>query len=175
MAKTKQQKELDVKQLGERLGKIKAVVFTNFDGLTVKEANELRNLLREHKIEYTVAKKSLLKIALKNAGLDSVSLDEYQGGLGVAFGYDDEVAPAKTLDIFSKTHPALKLIGGIYNSRQMSQAEIQQFAKLPGKEELLSKLVYLIKYPVAGLVNVMAGNLRNFVYALQAIKDKKTA
>lgn len=174
MAKTKQQKELDVKQLGERLGKIKAVVFTNFDGLKVKEVNELRNILRQNNIEYTVTKKSLLQIALKKAGLDNVNIDEYRGGLGIAFGYDDEVLPAKTLDTFSKTHPTLKLIGGIYATRQMSKAEVIQLAKLPSKEELLSKLVYMIKYPVSGLVNVMAGNLKNFLYALNAIKDKKT-
>lgn len=174
MAKTKQQKDLDVQQLGERLGKIKAVVFTNFDGLKVKEVNELRNILRENKIEYTVTKKSLLAIALKKAGLEGVNIDEYRGGLGIAFGYDDEIAPAKTLYTFSKTHPTLKLIGGIYSARQMSKAEVMQMALLPGKEELLSKLVYMIKYPVSGLVNVMAGNLRKFMYALEAIKDKKT-
>ena len=51
---------------------------------------------------------------LKQAGLDNISIDEYRGGLGMAFGYEDEIAPAKTLHTFAKTHPALKLIGGIY-------------------------------------------------------------
>ena len=175
MAKTKQQKELDVKQLEDRLGKIKAAVFTNFDGLSVKEATELRNELRARGIEYTVVKKTLLKVALKQAGLDSISIDEYRGGLGMAFGYEDEIAPAKTLHTFAKTHPALKLIGGIYNKQAMNKAEVLQMANLPSKEELLSKLVWLLNYPMSGLVTVLSGVMKNFVYALQAIKDKKTA
>jgi large subunit ribosomal protein L10 len=175
MAKTKQQKELDVKQLEDRLGKIKAAVFTNFDGLSVKEATELRNELRARGIEYTVVKKTLLKVALKQAGLDNISIDEYRGGLGMAFGYEDEIAPAKTLHTFAKTHPALKLIGGIYNKQAMNKAEVLQMANLPSKEELLSKLVWLLNYPMSGLVTVLSGVMKNFVYALQAIKDKKTA
>ncbi len=175
MAKTKQQKELDVKQLKDRLGKIKAAVFTNFDGLSVKEATELRNELRARGIEYTVVKKTLLKVALKQAGLDNISIDEYRGGLGMAFGYEDEIAPAKTLYTFAKTHPALKLIGGIYNKQAMNKAEVLQMANLPSKEELLSKLVWLLNYPMSGLVTVLSGVMKNFVYALQAIKDKKTA
>jgi large subunit ribosomal protein L10 len=175
MAKTKQQKELDVKQLEDRLGKIKAVVFTNFEGLTVKEATDLRNELRQRGVEYTVVKKTLLKVALKQAGLDSISIDEYRGGLGMAFGYADEVGPARALYTFSKTHPTLKLIGGIYNRQSMSQAEVMQLATLPSKEELLSKLVWLVNYPMSGLVMVMSGVIKSFVYSLQAIKDKKTA
>lgn len=174
MAKTKQQKEVSIKQLEERLSKIKSVIFTNFDGLTVKETTELRNELRANQIEYTVIKKTLLKVALKKAGLAGVSIDEYRGGVGMAFGYEDEVAPAKTLSVFSKKHPALKLIGGIYSSKQLSKAEVMHLAALPTREELLSKLVWLFNYPISGFVNVLAGSMRNLVYALQAIKEKKT-
>jgi large subunit ribosomal protein L10 len=174
MAKTKQQKELSVKQLEERLGKIKSVVFTNFDGLTVKEATELRNELRSNQIEYTVIKKTLLKVALKKAGLTNVSIDEYRGGMGMAFGYEDEVAAAKTLSVFAKKHPALKLIGGIYNSKTLNKEEVATLAALPTKEELLSKLVWLFNYPVSGFVNVLAGSMKNLLYALTAIKEKKT-
>ena len=173
MAKTKQQKEEVVKSIEEKLGKTKAVVFTNFDGLNVEETNELRNILRENKIDYTVAKRTLLKLAFKKAGLKDVDIDQLTGGLGIAFGYDDEVLPAKTLSLFAKKHPALKLVGGIFEKKFIDKLKVKELANLPSKDELLAKIVWLFNYPASGFVNVLAGNIRSLVYALQAIKDKK--
>ena len=152
---------------------IKAAVFTNFDGLTVKEATELRNTLRERKIDYAVVKKTLLKIALKKVEVKNIDVDSLTGGLAMAFGYDDEITPAKTLDTFAKTHPALKLIGGIFGRQFVTREEVLQMAALPSREELLAQLVWLVQYPAAGFVRVLSGNLRSLLYALQAIKDKK--
>lgn len=174
MAKTRQQKEETVKSLQEKLGKTKAVVFTNFDGLNVEETNELRNILRENKIDYTVAKRTLLKLAFKKADYQGVDIDQLTGGLGMAFGYEDEVLPARTLGQFSKKHPALKLVGGIFEKKFIDANKVKELASLASKDELYSKIVWLFNYPVAGFVNVLAGNLRSLVYALQAIKDKKS-
>ena len=173
MAKTKQQKEEIIKALEEKLGKAKATVFTNFEGLTVSEADELRSHLREANIDYTVAKRTLLALALKKAKLEDVSMDDLSGGLGVAFGYDDEVLPAKTLSEFAKKHKSLKLIGGIFENKFIDAQAVADLASLPSKDELLVKLIWLIQYPTYGFVNVLAGSLRKFIYTLQAIKDSK--
>jgi len=173
MAKTKEQKQEAVKILKERLSDANATVFVNFDGLTVMETNELRNILRKEKIEYTVAKKSLLKIALKDTKIKGIDLDSLEGGLGMASGFSDEVLPAKLLDTFAKKHEAVKLIGGIFNGEFIDTKEVVALAKLPSKQELFSKLVWLLQYPTSGFVNVLAGTMRNFVYALNAIKEKK--
>ena len=116
MAKTKEQKKESVKLIAELFSKTKSVVFTNFDGLTVNDTNELRNSLRENKVEYSVVKKTLLKLALKEAGLKDVDIDKMTSGIGVAFGIEDEISPAKTLADFAKKHPELKLIGGIFEN-----------------------------------------------------------
>jgi len=175
MAKTKQQKEETVKFLQEKLGKTKAVVFTNFDGLTVEETNELRNILRENEIDYTVVKRTLLKLAFKKVDLKEVDIDQLSGGLGIAFGYEDEILPAKTLSQFAKKHPALKLVAGIFEKKFIDQSKVKELASLPSKDELYSKLVWLFNYPASGFVNVLAGNLRSLVYALNAIKDRKSS
>ncbi|MFA6098640.1 MAG: 50S ribosomal protein L10 [Patescibacteria group bacterium] len=173
MAKTKVQKQESVKSLSDKLAKIKVVVFTSFDGLNVKATTELRNILREAKIDYTVTKKTLLKLALQQANLKGIDIDTLHGGLGAAFGYDDEIMPAKILSKFAKKNNALKLVGGIFQGKFVDAAEIKKLAALPGKEELYGKLVWLINYPLSGLVNVLAGNLRSLLYALNAIKDSK--
>jgi len=173
MPKTRQQKEETLKFIKEKLDKTNAVVFTNFDGLSVLEATDLRRELRDNNIDYTVAKKTLLKLALKNADYKEIDLDSLDGGLGIAFGYEDEVLPAKTLSEFSKKHPALKLVGGIFEKKFIDEAKVKELASLPGKQELYSKIVWLFNYPASGFVNVLAGNIKNLIYALQAVKDKK--
>lgn len=174
MAKTKEQKEEAVTLVKEKVSNATSVVFTHFDGLSVMDTNEFRSALREHNIDYTVAKRTLLKVALKDAGIDAADIDSLEsGGVGIVFGYDDEVLPAKTVGTFSKTHKELKIIGGIFNGRFINAEETLELAKLPSKLELTQKFVWLLQYPISGFVNVLAGNMRNLVYALKAIQEKK--
>lgn len=172
MPKTRQQKETTLKKLEENLAKMKAAYFVTFDGLKVKEIVELRKLLREQKIDYEVIKKTLLKLGFKKYKMD-IDVDKITGSLGMAIGYEDEVMPAKILYTFAREHPALKLVGGIFDNKLIDQKQAISLAKLPGKEELLTKLVWLVQYPVSGLVNVLQGNLRGLVYALKAMSENK--
>jgi large subunit ribosomal protein L10 len=172
MAKTREQKEKEIEKLAEKLSKMKAMVFANYDGLKVKEVNELRKTLREQKIDYLVSKKTLMKLALKKAGLKDIKVDEFVGGVGLAFGYEDEILPAKMLNDFAKTHQALKLIGGILENKFIAKEKVLELARIPGKQELLTMTVWVIKSPIAGLVNVLSGSLKSLLYALSAIKDK---
>ncbi|MFZ6035887.1 MAG: 50S ribosomal protein L10 [Patescibacteria group bacterium] len=172
MAKTHEQKEAAVQSLKERFSSAKSVVFTNFEGLTVSEMSELRNSLRTAGISYTVAKRTLIGMALKQADLKGADLDQMAGGIGVAFG-TDEVAPAKALATFAKKAESLKLIGGFVDGAFLDTAAISQLATMPSKEELLVKLLWLVQYPTTGFVNVLAGSLRKFIYALNAIKESK--
>lgn len=172
MPKTRQQKETTLKKLEENLAKMKAAYFVTFDGLKVKETVELRKLLREQKIDYEVIKKTLLKLAFKKYKLD-IDVDQMTGSLGMAIGFEDEITPAKVLGNFSKEHPALKLVGGIYENKLLDQKQVLAMAKIPSKDELLTKLVWLVQYPISGLVNVLQGNLRGLVYVLKAISENK--
>jgi len=173
MAITKQHKEQIVTKLVENLGKTKSVVFADFQGLKMPEIEELRSKCLEEGIGYTVAKKTLLNLALEKAGIKDVDTKVIEGSLATVFGYDDEVAPAKVLADFAKTHNALEIKSGIFENKLVSREEVIKLSKLPSKAELYAKVVGSINAPVSGFVNVLAGNVRSLVYVLNAIKETK--
>lgn len=174
MAKTRQQKEIATKDYAARLKKAKAVVFANFDGLKVKEIEELRKKCRSGNVDYVVAKKTLMRLAFKETKISDVDPKTFEKGIASVFGYEDEVAPAKIIGEFSKSHEDLTPIGGILENKFIDKLKVIEISKLPSKQELLAKVFGLIKAPVSGLVNALAGNLRNLVYVLNSIKDSKS-
>ncbi len=173
MAKTRQQKEEAVKVLTEKIKQAKSLVFVNFDGLKVKEIEELRKQCRAENVGYLVAKKTLMKKAFKDAGLEEIDPKTFKKEAATVFGYEDEVAPARIVESFAKNHEALKAFGGVLENKFVDRGKIIELARLPSKIELLAKVVGSIKAPISGLVNVLSGNLRNLVYILNAIKDSK--
>lgn len=175
MAITRQAKELTLTGLREKLQRTKGLIFTHYQGLTVKDVTELRKTLRQHEVELVVAKKTLLKKALADSGYDADLVERLEGSIAIAFGYTDEITPAKLLQAFAKDHPAVELIGGVVNGQVLSPTEAVALSKLPGRDELRAKLVWVLGSPMSGLVNVTAGTLRGLINVLQAIKDKQPA
>lgn len=175
MPKTRQQKEATLSALTDKLRSMKTVVFTAFSGLTVKDTSDLRNQLRAQQIDMMVAKKTLMRRALQAADLDPAMIDHVDGSVAMVFGYADEVAPAKLLSTFAKTHDQVKLVGGIADGKFLNAAEVVALSKVPSRQELLAKTVWTLKSPMTGLVNVMAGNIRGLLTILQALQDKKPA
>lgn len=175
MAKTKEQKKKILEDLEDKLSKMKAAVFLNFTGLNVKDVTALRDILRKEKIDYEVVKKTLLKLALNKTGYKDIEPKKFEGQIAVAFGYEDEVMPAKLLKQFRAQHEALKFIGGILEKKYIDAAKVLELANIPSRSELLAKLVGSINSPLSGFVNVLAGNLRSLVQVLKAMAEKKTA
>lgn len=173
MAKTRQQKEVALKNFGEKLSTAKSSVFVNFDGLKVKEIEELRKKCRQEKVDYIVAKKTLMRLGFKEAGINDVDPKTFNKGVATILSYDDEVAPARIIQGYAKGHEALYAVGGILEGKFVGREKVIELAKLPSRLELLAKVVGSIKAPVSGFVNVLSGNLRNFVCVLNAIKDTK--
>ncbi len=170
---TKNQKIELVKGLTEKIKAAKAAVFVDFKGLKVKDATVLKKSLRAAGVEYSVVRKTLLDIALKNAGIEGVSVKSMDGQVAVSLSNTDEVSGAKIIDKFAKTNENVKLLGGVLGKQAMNVAEVKALAKIPSKEELLAKLVAALNAPVSGFVNVLAGNLRGLVQVLNAVKDQK--
>jgi len=173
MAKSRLQKEQTLAELNGYFGSMKSAIFVDYQGLKVKEADELRRSADKEKVSYTVAKKTLLTKALKTAGVE-LDVVAFKGMIGVATA-TDEVAAAKLLSEFGKTHPSLKLLGGVVNGAVLDAAAVKALASLPTREQLLGQLVGVINGPVSGFVNVLAGNLRGLVNVLNAVKDAKAA
>ncbi len=171
---TREQKKELAKQFIENLINSKTTVIVDFKGMTVADINALRRELREHGIDMKVLKKTVAQVALDDQKID-LNVREMEGQLAFVYGGEDEVSAPKIINKFAKDNENLKILAGILEKKPLTQSETVALAKLPSKEELLAKVVGSLKSPVSGLVNTLSGNLRNLVYVLQAIKDKKEA
>ena len=166
------EKASKVAELKDLLTASKGVVLVNYCGLTVAEDTELRAKMREAGVKYMVAKNTFIRIAAKEAGIEGLdSVLEHNTAL--AFSAEDPVAPAKILNDFSKDHKALELKAGVLDGKVIAVDEVKALAELPSREELLAKLVGSMQAPISGLVNVLQGTIRNFVYTLEAGRQKK--
>lgn len=172
MAKTRQQKELSVKQLADVLKTAKLAVFASVDGLKITDTDELRKNCRAQKVSYIVSKKTLLKRALKDVGIE-VSDEALKGGVALIAGMEDEVAPAQIAAQFAKKRDVMKFLGGVLEGKAIDVNMVTALAALPSKKALLAQLVGTLNAPVSGFVNVLAGNLRSLVGVLNNIRELK--
>jgi large subunit ribosomal protein L10 len=176
MPKSKVQKQEILRSLEKKIGEAKSIIFAGFNALGVKDNEALRDKLGREQGEYYVAKKTLLTLALKNKGLDSLDTKTLDGKIAAVFSYGDEVAAAKVLDTFRQDKEKadkLYFLGGILEGKLLSKEDVEALAKIPSRQELYAKLVGSINAPVSGFVNALAGNLRNLVNVLKAIEEKK--
>ncbi len=171
MLSKKQKKEL-AENFAKNLTASKTTIVCDYKGMTVAEISELRKVLREAGIKMQVLKKSVAQIALNGQKID-LDVRKMEGQLAFVYGGEDEVTAAKIVSKFSKDNEKLKMLAGVLENKAMTQEEMVALAKLPGKDELLAKVVGSLKAPVSGFVNVLGGNLRGLVYTLQAIREKK--
>jgi len=169
-----EEKKQVVEEIKNRLQKSQGVVLTDYRGLNVAEVTELRAKLREAGIEFKVLKNTLTRIAAGEVGLKG--LDPYlEGPTAIAFGIEDPIAPAKILSEFARTHKALEIKGGILENRVIDVKEVKALADLPSKEVLLAKLLGAMQSPLYGFAGTLQGLLRNLVYVLDAVREKKAA
>ena len=170
---TKEQKKEIVEDLDDRFSKSKSIVFLGFQGLTAVESIDLRRKLKSENIDCKVARKTLIKKGLEKAGFENSESLDLDGPVAAAIGYDDEVAPARLVNEYSKENKKMKLLGGFIETKYMNAIEIKSLAILPGKEQLRAQLVGTVNAPVSGFVNVLAGNIRGLVNTLKAIGENK--
>lgn len=176
MPKNKIQKQEILRNLSEKIKKSKSVIFAGFNAFGVKDNENLRAKLIAGNNEYYVAKKTLMNIAFKDQNVASLNARDFDGKVAAIFSYEDEVSPAKILGEFRKDKEKenkIVFLGGILENKLLSKDQVEALAKLPSKQELYAKLVGSMNAPISGFVNVLAGNLRNFVGVLKAISEKK--
>lgn len=153
---TRKQKEEQLKELVDKFKRAKTIAFAQNKGLTVAEVRELRSKLREKNSDMKIAKKTLMKIAAKEAGYKDVPDEILSGAVGVVFTYDDNiVAGAKAIYEYAKKHEALALLGALLDGKVLGAGEAKTLAMTPSKEEILAKLVYLLNSPIAGFARVL--------------------
>lgn len=151
------------------------LVFFDNNGLTVKQVSTLRRELRGNNVAVKVAKNTLIRIALKNAGRDAKGLDaKLHGPTVVAVGMSDPVSPAKGIVKFAKDNEEAKLSikGGLIGSEVLDAEGVQRLSALPGKEELLSRLLGSMLAPAQNMACAMNNAVAKFAWALQAYQQK---
>lgn len=174
MAITRDKKQTLVAELTELLTNAKGTAFARYQGLGVAELQELRKAAREAGVTIKVVKNRLVRVALSDVDTyKEAATDALVGQLIYAISADDEVMPAKVLDEFAKTHPALQLAGGFSGEGlAISEDDIKALAGLPSKDQLVAQVISQLLSPVHDSVNGLSGNLHGL---LDGIKEKAAA
>lgn len=167
------QKKEELAKLKDRLAKAKIAILTSFAregerGLKVAEMRQLKKDLKAAESEYLVEKKTILDRAISPK--EGIDVFGYQGSLGLVLGYGDEAATAKSVYVFARKNPTLKLFSAILDQRVLDTDKLTELAKLPPKSVMVGRLVGTVKYPITGLLSVLQGNIRNLLIVLSNIK-----
>lgn len=174
MAEPRPDKVAEVEALEARLRASSIVILTNYRGLTVGEIGTLRGKLRSASLEYRVAKNTLLSRAAERVGV--VGLEPHlTGPTAVVFGNDDPGVPARVLQDFIRQFRKLEIKGGVVEGQALDAAGVQALASLPGKTELLARVVGAVQGPLYSLVMVLNAAPRGLVTALDAIRKRRAA
>ncbi len=169
---THEEKEIWVDEARDRFVKAETLIVTEYKGLNVEEISELRNNLRKVGYSYQVIKNRLMKLAFSKSEIERIK-ELFTGPVAIAYGDGELISIAKVIKDFSKEHEKLKVTGGLIGGEMVDVDQIKAIANLPPREILLAQLGHSMLGPITGLVNVLQGTIRKFVYALEAIRKKK--
>ncbi|MDD5543668.1 MAG: 50S ribosomal protein L10 [Acidobacteriia bacterium] len=169
----KQEKAQQIQQLREVFQSSRNVILASFQGLTVAQDTELRQRIRGTKSKYQVVKNTLAKIAAKDTPAEPL-LEKFEGTTAVASNTSDPVALAKVLTQYAKEAPVFTFKSGVVEGRVISLDELKAIADLPSREELLSKLLFVMKAPVQQLASVLQATGRNLAVVLNELAKKKS-
>ena len=166
------QKQELVSRYQEGLAQAPHAFLVSFKGIKVGEVTELRNRIRQTGGSYEVVKNTLALLAIKDMPLDQVR-DAFTGPVAVAYSNDDAVGLAKALTDFARTVPAISFRGGVVEGRAVAAEQIEEIAKLPSREELIAKLLFLLQSPITRLARTLAAVPREFVVVIDQIAKQK--
>jgi large subunit ribosomal protein L10 len=173
MAVTKAKKTEQVEQLGSELKKVSSMIVATYSKLTVAQDYELRKTLRGSGAKYRVVKNTLVERAAKGTKVEEI-LKNLSGVTSIAYTSVDPVALAKALSKYAKDHPEFTFKAGVVEGRVISINEIKALATMPSKEEIYSKLLFLINTPAQRLVTVMNAVGRDLAVVVgQGVEKKK--
>jgi len=168
------EKQQVVAELKDKITRAHAGVLVDYKGITVAQDTKLRADLRKAGVEYAVVKNTLTHIAVMGTELEKVS-EVLFGTTALALSYDDVVAPAKVISQYAAKNEKFKIKCGFAEGKVMSPDEVKALAELPSREVLIAKMLGGLNAPIAGFVNVLNGNMRGLVVALNAIAEQKAA
>jgi len=168
-----QAKAEKIDELTEKLGRATVAILVQTQGLTVKDMNELRAKMRAAKLEFQIAKNTLLRIASERNNMTELDKSIFNGQTAVALGYDDEVVAAKVVTDYIRTSKVAVLKSGILGGHTLTAEQIEDMAKMPGgKNYAKAQVVGTIQGPLASTYGLLTAPLRDLCYVLQAHADQ---
>ena len=147
-------KQQVVSEIAESFKAAQSSIVVEYRGLTVADMTELRKALRAENVGFKVYKNKLVQRATESAGYAEIN-DKLVGPNAIAFGHSDAVAPARILANFAKDHEALVIKAGIVEGKVLEVEEINEIAKLPGREGMYSMLLGMLQAPVSKFARVV--------------------
>jgi large subunit ribosomal protein L10 len=173
MAVSKAKKIEQVEELSGELKKVSSVIVATYSKLTVEKDYELRRALRGTGAKYRVVKNTLAERAAKGTRVEG-ALKNLSGVTSIAYTEGDPVALAKALSKYAKDNPEFTFKAGVVEGRVISIRDIEALANMPSKEEIYSKLLFLLNAPAQRLVTALNAVGRNLAGVVdQAVQQKK--
>ncbi|TMD59232.1 MAG: 50S ribosomal protein L10 [Chloroflexi bacterium] len=164
-----QAKSEKIDELTEKLSRATVAILVQTQGLKVKDMTELRNKMRAARLEFQIAKNTLLRIATERNNMTEVDKNIFNGQTAIALSYDDEVAAAKVVTDYIHTSKIVLLKSGILSGRTLTADQVESLAKIPGgKDHAKAQVVGVIQGPLATTYGLLTAPLRDLCYVLQA-------
>jgi large subunit ribosomal protein L10 len=171
--KSKAKKQKDLEALTEQFKNAKAAMLVGFKGMTVPKDQELRNQLREAGVTYEVVKNTLARKAAAGTALE-LATDQFKGVTAVALSQQDPVNLSKAISKFAKANPEIfSFKAGVVEGKVVALKDVEAIASLPSKEELISKVMFLINCQAQRLVTVLSAVPRNLAIVIKQIGEQK--
>lgn len=168
------EKQQAVADVADKMKRAQCMVIVDYRGLTVDEATKLRSEFRNAGVEYRVIKNNMLQRAAEAADIADVA-SLFVGPTAVAFGYEDPVAPAKIMVKFRKDTDKTEIKGGVLSGHAIDEKGILDLSRLPGKEELLAKMLGSLNAPVTKFALALSAVPKGLAIALNGVVEKKQA
>src|SRR5947207_5524139 len=173
--KTRKEKQKDLDALAEQFKNANAAMLVSFQKMTVAKDQELRRQLREAGVTYSVVKNTLARKAAAGTPLEPMA-DQFKGVTAVALSTADPVALSKAISKFSKANPDIfSFKVGLVEGKVVELKEVESIANLPSREELISKMLFLVNAQAQRLVTVIQAVPRNLVVVIDQVRAQKEA
>jgi large subunit ribosomal protein L10 len=169
----REEKKKQAESLHEELSKARGIILSGFQGITVAQDFELRRKIAGTGAKYKVVKNSLIERAAQGTPVAAIA-GKLAGTTSIALTETDPVALAKALTEYAKENPVLTFKSGVVEGRVVSLSDLAALATLPSKEQLLSKVLFLLNSPGQRVASTLSAVARNLAYVIQqGVKEKK--
>ena len=171
---TKAFKSEKIDAIKSKVEKAQVALITEYKGYTVEEITNLRRELQKQGGDYMVTKNTLAKVAIKGTSYEAMT-ELMKGPIAIAFGFDDQVSPAKVVSKFIKDTKKGEILGAVLDGNLLSASEAKALANLPSKEEIYAKMLGSINSPASGIVGSINAVMAQLTRAMAAVRDQKAA